>query len=90
MPQLPKWLADSMLYVANPWLRHAVVSNTTMITGELKMVTFKGEFDHENFYREKLSNSGWMIPISGITRSPPSISSRDFALFFLPAWQGAR
>jgi NADPH-dependent ferric siderophore reductase len=54
MPQIPKWLADSMMYVANPWLRHAVVTHTTMITDELKQVTFKGEFDHENFLPGKI------------------------------------
>ena len=54
MPQVPKWLADTMMTVANPWLRHAVVSNTTMLSAALKLITFKGDFDHENFLPGKI------------------------------------
>jgi NADPH-dependent ferric siderophore reductase len=54
MPQIPKYLADIMLAVANPWLRHAVVSHTAMLTDELKLITFKGDFDHENFLPGKI------------------------------------
>jgi NADPH-dependent ferric siderophore reductase len=54
MPQIPKWLADTMITVANPWLRQAVVANIAMITDELKQVTFKGDFDHENFLPGKI------------------------------------
>lgn len=54
MPQIPKWLADTMLTVASPWLRHAVVSHTAMISHDLKLITFKGDFDHENFLPGKI------------------------------------
>lgn len=43
-----------MMTVANPWLRHAVVSDTTMVSGELRMITFKGDFDDENFLPGKI------------------------------------
>ncbi|MDF2188249.1 siderophore-interacting protein [Paraflavitalea sp. CAU 1676] len=49
MCQIPKWLADTMTSVANPWLRNAVVTHTSMVSDELKLITFKGDFDHENF-----------------------------------------
>lgn len=49
MPQIPKWLADTMMVVASPWLHKAVVSDTVMLSGDLKLVTFKGDFTDENF-----------------------------------------
>lgn len=54
MPQIPKWLADTMMTVANPWLRHAVVTDTTMVSDELRLITFQGDFDHENFLPGKI------------------------------------
>lgn len=54
MPQLPKWLADTMITVANPWLRQAVVSDMVMLSDEVKLITFKGDFDHENFLPGKI------------------------------------
>ncbi len=52
MPQIPKCLADIMLAVANPWLRHAVVSHTAMLTDELKLITFKETLIMKTFYQE--------------------------------------
>lgn len=54
MLQVSKWLADTMIAVANPWLRQAVVSDINMLSGELKLITFKGDFDHENFLPGKI------------------------------------
>lgn len=54
MCQIPKWLADTVTSVANPWLRNAVVSHTTMVSCELKLITFRGDFDHENFLPGKV------------------------------------
>lgn len=54
MPQVPKWLADTMIAVASPWLRQAVVSHVTMLSDELKQVTFKGDFDDEDFLPGKI------------------------------------
>lgn len=54
MPQIPTWLADTMTTAATPRLRQAVVANIAMITDSLKQVTFRGDFDHENFLPGKV------------------------------------
>ena len=49
MPQLPKWLADTMVVVVSPWLHHAMVEHTVMLSDTLKLITFKGDFESEHF-----------------------------------------
>jgi len=49
MTQLPKWIADTMVAVIKPWLYPAVVSEITMLSPEIKLVTFAGEFSRAGF-----------------------------------------
>jgi NADPH-dependent ferric siderophore reductase len=49
MSQVPKWLADTMEKVVQPWACHAAVARIDTLSSVLREVTFKGNFDHKRF-----------------------------------------
>ncbi|MBS1566860.1 MAG: siderophore-interacting protein [Bacteroidetes bacterium] len=49
MAQLPKWIADTVEAVANPWLYTVEVTDTQYLTDDIKLVTFSGDFSRAGF-----------------------------------------
>lgn len=49
MAQLPKWIADTVVAVANPWLYTAQVAGIQPLSGDLWQIHFSGDFGKADF-----------------------------------------
>jgi len=49
MAQLPKWIADTVVAVANPWLYTVQVTGIQPLTDDLLQVHFSGDFSKADF-----------------------------------------
>ena len=50
MAQLPKWIADTVVAVANPWLYTVQVTGIRFLSDDMRQVQFSGDFSRAEFY----------------------------------------
>jgi len=49
MTQLPKWIADTVIAVANPWLHTAQVTDIQFLSDDVRQIAFSGDFSRADF-----------------------------------------
>lgn len=50
MTQLPKWIADTVIAVANPWLYTAQVTDIQILSSDIRQIRFAGDFSKADFH----------------------------------------